>query len=703
MGIIDQTCRSDAGFASVTRTRSLAGLGDRKLTILIALLLFGAVVGVFWPSLRCGFLFWDDTADVLEEGHVSSGLSWQNIAWAFSTLDHCNWYPLTWLSHMLDCQVYGLNPWGHHLTSILIHALNSVLVFLVFRTMTGAVWRSLAVALLFGLHPLRVESVTWICERKDVLSVFFWMLTLLAYTRYVEKSTARSPQSKVFYGLALLFFSLGLMSKAMVVTLPFVLLLLDYWPLGRVTSGPPSPGSGAPGGRRGVRIHRLVVEKLPFLGLTIADSWVTFKAQKLGGLTAEMNDLPLSDKAGNALISYARYVGKFFWPETLSVYYPHPVHWPWFAVVGAGLFVLGISILAVGLRRHRPYLLVGWFWYLGTLVPVIGLVQLMSQAMANRYTYIPMIGFTLALVWGLGDWIKAWRYKTALMLAIGALALTAGAVKTRREIGYFKDDITLWRRAVAVTEGEYNWCPHYALGIVLVPNSQSGDALAEFRESVRINPNYAKSQLCLSRALEDKNRLHEALPHCQRALEIDPRFGLAWFHCGIMFLKKGELDKAIDRLERATQCEPNNSRFRAALGAARNLKQQGLAANRTYRVSVNYYPDRPYCLNNLAWFLATNPDAGLRNGEEAVRLAERACQLTHYQQTVPVMTLAAAYAEAGRFDEAITNAQLAGAMALKSDDKLSWQQTELMLSYFREHLPHYEWVLIDPAYPSGQP
>jgi protein O-mannosyl-transferase len=673
------------GFASVPLPRFLSEFWSQRKTALIGLLLFGLVVWTFWPSLHCGFLFWDDTADVINEPHVNSGFSPGNIAWAFCTLDHCNWYPLNWLSHMLDCEVYGLNPWGHHLTNILIHALNSVLVFVVFKKMTGAIWRSLAVALVFALHPLRVESVTWICERKDVLSLFFWMLTLLAYARYAQKSTVQSPRSKVFYGLSLLAFACGLMSKAMLVTLPFVLLLLDYWPLELYQRKSKT---------------RLLMEKLPFLALALADSWITFKAQQIGGLTGEMSGLSNSDKLGNALISYVRYLGKFFWPANLSIYYPHPGHWPLFKVMGAGFIVLGISILVLLLRRRMPYLLTGWFWYLGTLVPVIGLVQLLSQSMADRYTYIPVIGFAWSLVWLLNDLTKRWRYQPAMMLVIGTSMIFSCVARTRCEIGFFKDDVTLWRRAVAVTKDEYNWCPHYALGIVLLTAPQRGDPFDEFQESVRINPNYAKSQICLGKALGEKNRFNEAIIHCQRALELEPDNGLAWFNCGLAFLNTGELEKTIGHLERAVQCEPNNAQYHITLDAVLGLERKSVEMNGKLREAVRQNPDQPVGLINLAWFLATNPDSRLRNGAEAVRLARRARRLPHEQSAamacILAMADAAAAAETGRFEEAITNAQLANSIALESGEAALVQKSKLMLELFRAHQPYYERALVEP-------
>jgi tetratricopeptide (TPR) repeat protein len=663
--------------AAMRVLQSFYHLWRRQKIILLAGLLFGLVVWVFWPSLHCKFLFWDDCADITDEAHVKSGLLWRNVTWAFFTLEHCNWYPLNWLSHMLDCQVYGLEPWGHHLTSILIHALNAVLVFVVFRKMTGAVWRSLAMALLFGLHPLRVQSVTWICERKDVLSCFFWLLTLLAYTQYAHEHNKNNGRIIRFYSLALLFFVLGLMSKAMLVTLPFVLLLLDYWPLELYLRKSWS---------------QLAVEKLPFIGLAFADSWITLKAQQGGGLTDEMKDLPMSDKIGNALISCVRYLGKFFWPENLSIYYPHPGHWPLFQMVGAGLFVFGVSTAVILLRRRMPFLLVGWFWYLGTLVPVLGLVQLLSQSMADRYTYIPLIGFTLLLVWWVENLTRRWRYKSAMMLVLGTSIIIAGAIKTRHEIGFYKDDVTLWRHAVAVTENEYNWCPHYSLGSIFFITRHFADAVKEFQESVRINPNYAQSRLSLGATLGDLGRFDEAIVQYQKVLELKPGWSLAWFNYGIALLNKDEWDNAINPLHHAVECEPGNARYREVLALVLTSEQQNVEALSKLREAAKQNPARADFLNDLAWFLATTPYSRLRNGAEAVQLAERACQLTHYQSAAAINTLAAAYAEAGHFEEAITNAQLASSMALKSGDEALLHKSERMLNLFQLHRPYHETV-----------
>ena len=370
----------------------------RENIILLSLLLFGLVFWVFFPSIHGAFIEFDDRAYVTGNAHVTSGLTLRNIVWAISHGEDANWHPVTQWSFILDYQLYGLKPWGYHLTNVLLHAVNTVLVFLVLRRMTGATWRSLMVAVLFGLHPLRVESVAWISERKDVLSMLFWMLTLWAYVRYARCVTsgacqvtgtdhASSPTTchpSLFYGLALFFFALGLMSKPMVVTLPFVLLLLDFWPCERQS-------------RRCMLV--LMVEKVPFFLLAALVSAVTFVVQRNADMMRDLAGLSFNARLGNALVSYARYLGKMFWPSNLCAFYPHPGHWPLEEVLFATLLVLCISLIAFILRHQRPYLFTGWFWFVGTLVPVIGLVQVGAQSMADRYTYIPSVGILMVLVW----------------------------------------------------------------------------------------------------------------------------------------------------------------------------------------------------------------------------------------------------------------------------------------------------------------
>src|ERR1041384_6646102 len=372
----------------------------------LCILLFLLVFGAFLPSLRNDFINYDDPPYVTDNAQVQNGLSGENVRWAFSSSEQANWHPLTWLSHMLDCQVFGLQPWGHHLTSVLLHTVNSLLCFLVLQRITGAPWRSWCVAALFGLHPLRVESVAWLAERKDVLSGLFFMLVLIAYAKFVQStghtgsaiSQAPNPTVKrcassfiiyhpfwYFYLLALVFFVLGLMSKPMLVTLPCIMLLLDFWPLHRVK-------------KEG--ITTVVVEKVPFFLVAAASSVVTLLVQQRGGAVIAIARLPLHLRLENALVSYCRYLAKLFWPAKLSVFYPLPPHWATPTVLLAAVLIAGVSVFVLTMWRRHPYLPVGWFWFVGTLIPVIGLVQVGAQSMADRYSYLPSIGVFIALVWG---------------------------------------------------------------------------------------------------------------------------------------------------------------------------------------------------------------------------------------------------------------------------------------------------------------
>jgi tetratricopeptide (TPR) repeat protein len=513
-------------------------LENPRSLFLICSLLFVLVVWVFLPTLRGNFLFFDENVYVVMNPHVNSGLNWENIAWAFSSLEYSNWHPLTWLSHMVDVQVYGLNPWGHHLTNVLLHAVNTVLVFLVFRRMTGAARRSLVVALLFGLHPLRVESVAWISERKDVLSTMFWLLAMWTYAKFAEESKGQSGKTKLFYGLTLLFFVMGLMSKTMLVTLPFVFLLLDYWPLKRWEQK---------------NKWNLFFEKIPFFLLTITVSIIAYIAQQRSGTLQEMDSLPLSDRLGNAVISYVRYLGKFFWPENLCVYYPHPGHWPTMKVLAASLLLICISLFAFMQRRRKPYLFTGWFWYLGTLVPVIGLVQLESQSIADRYTYVPLIGIYVVLVWGLCELTERLRQRTVLLSIFAVAAIIACVVSTRYEIGFWKDSFTLWDRAIAVTEN--NYIAHNNLGILLQPTEHEA-ALREFQEAARINPDFAAAQRYLADELSLRGRFDEAIAHYRKSLESEPASGWAEYGLGDIFYKKGQVDEAIVHFQKSVEAEP---------------------------------------------------------------------------------------------------------------------------------------------------
>ena len=390
--------------------------------VLVCLFLIITTFAVYWQVHNHDFINLDDDLYITENDQVQKGLSRESVVWAFTTTHAANWHPLTWLSHMVDFQLYGLNPKGHHLTNVFFHLLNTLLLFFVLQRMTGALWRSGFVAALFALHPLHVESVAWVAERKDVLSTLFWLLTIWAYTWYVER-----PR-RTRYLLTLLTFTLGLMAKPMLVTLPFVLLLLDYWPLGRFQVGQLDTALSAPGqaslSTRSVwsQTLRLIWEKAPFFALAAASSIVTFLVQKGGGAVRPWERFPITIRIANGLVSYVKYMGKMIWPSDLAVFYPHPgASLPIWQAVAAGLLLLSISIAAIRLAKNHPYLAVGWLWYLGTLVPIIGFVQVGGQALADRYTYVSLIGLFIIIAWGVSDIVAKWRYqRVVFIIAAGA-------------------------------------------------------------------------------------------------------------------------------------------------------------------------------------------------------------------------------------------------------------------------------------------
>ena len=417
--------------------------------ILICVLLFGLTVWTFSIALKCGFLLFDDGSILVHNPHVNTGLSWQNVCWALFSTDYSYSYPLPRISHMLDFTLYGADPLGHHLTNVLIHAANGVLLFLVLRRMTGALWRSLIVALLFALHPLRVESVVWVSERKDVLSAFFGLLALMFYTRYVQRSEARSQKSESniqtppsvlrlpssgSYWLSLLFFALALMSKSMLVTFPFVLLLLDYWPLNRFTIHDSRFTKFRSVLSLVTRHSSLLWEKIPFFLLVGLVSVATWFASGAGGGTFMLH-LPWPMRLETAVIGYSRYLGLMFWPANLSALYPYPAYWPTGQWVCATALFLGMSALVLALWRQRPYLLVGWLWYVGTLAPVIGLIPLGGESICTRFTYIPMIGALILFVWGIEELTRAWWWREAVIAALVVLAAALCAIRTRARDG----------------------------------------------------------------------------------------------------------------------------------------------------------------------------------------------------------------------------------------------------------------------------
>ena len=568
--------------ASVPSVRTVFDFNNPRFIVFISLLLFGVVVLTFLPTLHGDFIQFDDGDYVVRNAHVNTGLTLKNIAWSLTGHDTGNWHPLTWCMHMLDCQIYGLKPAGHHLTNVLIHALNTVLVFLVLRKLTGANGRSLIVALLFGLHPLRVESVAWISELKDVLSAMFWMLTLLVYAKYAETSAVRSSRRKSYYALALILFVCGLMSKQMVVTLPCVLLILDYWPLKRFGH---------------VNCWRLLAEKVPFFLLAGAASVLAYKAQS-GGDINELSGLTFNMRLENALVSYSRYLGNLFWPTRLCALYPYPENWPLFRVLFAGLLIAVVSVFAF-IRGHRqPYFLIGWLWFLGTLVPVIGLfVQAGPQAMADRFFYIPSLGILIAVVWGLHELSRSWRYQAAGAIFFTSVVSIVCIVLTWHQISYWKDGVTVWRRAVDLTQD--NFTAHMRLGLALLTDKRFDGALVEFQEASRLKPDDSAANWLLAGQLNRMEHLPEAIEHYQKSLAINPTNSLAEYGLGGCYFKQGNYAEAIVHFEKAAEYDPYDKNIRNDLGVAFLRNQQLDEAISCFQNALMLDPDYSIARTNL--------------------------------------------------------------------------------------------------------
>jgi tetratricopeptide (TPR) repeat protein len=882
-----------------------AGLNDRWLVPGVCIFLAAITFAVFGQTLRYEFVNFDDNLYVYENSVVQKGLTWEGFHWALTYGKIGHWHPLTWLSHMLDCQWYGLSPCGHHLTNVLLHGAAVILLFLVLREMTGFLWRSAFVAAVFAIHPLRAESVAWVAERKDVLSAFFFMLTLGAYVRFV-----RRPPSKIRYGAVVLFFALGLLSKNMLVTTPFVLLLLDYWPLNRLS------------GFSLQALLRRVAEKIPLFILTIGSCVATaLVPEKLTN-----GQLPFGLRMENVVVSYVTYLWQMIHPLELACVYPNPVnHLPLWQVAGALGLLLAISGAVWAVRRTQPGFVVGWLWYLGMMVPVIGLVQISYYAHADRYTYLPQIGLYLLLTWGAANLCASWRYRRVALGGGSAIILMTLMVCARTQTAYWRNSELLWTHALACTSGNYiahdnlaNALPqkevdqaiahyqeallikpnyaeahnnlanallqkgkmdeaiahcqqallikpdyaeahinlgiallqkgdadeaitqfqtalqikpdyaeaHYNLGNALLQKGQADDAIPQYQTALQINPGYAEAHHNLGSALLQKGRPDEAIAQYQMALQIKPDYAGAWYNLGNALLQKGNVDEAIAHYQQALQINPSNAEAHNILGntllskgrvdeaivhyqqalqispdnaeahnnlgnvmlqkgqvdeaiihyqqalqikphyakahnnlgsalfqkgqvdeaiihfqqalqikpdyaeahnnlgnvlfqkgnvdeaiiqlqqavqitpdnakAHNNLGNALLKKDRIdeaiahYQMALQIKPDSLGVLNNLAWLLATCPDAHIRDGVQAVKYALRACELTHYGVAPLVGTLAAAYAEAGRYDDAIAAAQKACALATAAGERDLLEKNQKLLTLYRAHQPYHE-------------
>jgi tetratricopeptide (TPR) repeat protein len=723
-----ETCPAGAGAAFQRKHFGAAKARPRLIGLLLALV----TLLVYLPVCRHGFVVYDDNDYVTENHVVQNGLTWAGVKWAFTTWHASNWHPVTWLSHMLDCELFGLNPGAQHLGNVLFHAANVVLLFALLLRLTNALWPSAFVAALFAWHPLHVESVAWISERKDVLSTFFGLMALLAYARYAQRVTGdkwqvtRTGEQNVsrvtchvslYFWLALIFFALGLMSKPMLVTLPFVMLLLDYWPLRRISefarlryaSTRPEIRLAAPEptAEAGVRssesnkiaspstlnpqLATLVLEKWPFFLLAAASCVMTFLAQSQRGGDAviSLQKVSLSYRLCNALMSSGRYLLKTIWPTDLAVFYPlsdQVVRVRVLAIVAA-LVLAVVSWFVWRKRRSCPYLLVGWLWYLGTLVPVIGLVQVGGAALADRYTYIPSIGPFIAAAFGLQDLAGRFRFLKMPFAVVAGLMLAGCLMLTENQLRYWRNSQTLFAHAVAVTEN--NDVAHTNLGVALEQQGKLDEALAEYREAERLAPERYEVHNNLGNLLAGMGKPREALAEYQEAVRLDPDLPFLRDSLGSVLAELGRFSEAMNEFTNAARLDPTYPWPHFEIGKALLKQGRDAGAIDQFREALRLGPDNFQILAFTAHVLAADENPQIRDGKTALVLAAKANALTGGAQPFVLDALGMACAETGDFTNALDVTQKALDLASAAKVK-NLEGIQQRLQLYQNHQPWRE-------------
>jgi tetratricopeptide (TPR) repeat protein len=651
---------------------------DGWRVLAVCLVLGLGTIALFSPAFTFGFVNYEDQYYVTNNLHVNKGLAGV-FGWAFQTGYGNAWQPLTWLSHALDCQIYGLQPRGHHVTNLILHALNSILAFLVLRQLTGAFWRSAVVAAFFAWHPLHVEVVAWIAERKGLLCAFFWLLALWAYARYVENSKARRSSSKFYYIGAVVLFAFALLSKPVAVTLPLILLLLDWWPLGRLAATPERAAAK--------QALFLLVEKIPFLVLAAAACVITFLVVDHNHTLEPMAQLPFRIRFVTAGMSCFRYLAESFWPADLGAVYPFVLHEPKLKLVGVALVLAAISVVAVQARKTRPYWLVGWLWFLGTLFPVLNLVQAGAQPMADRYMYLPSIGLWMLVCWEAYDLAAPLRRGRAALGGLCALLLAACCAASFIQLGYWKNEGTLLSR---IPDSKANPKGHADYTAYLMLHGQFPQAQAECEKAIALFPNSAPFQVLLGNILFGEGKLDEAIEKYKLALRLDRSSNLARLGLGNAFLGKHLVAEAAEEFKAVLQDEPKNFEAHHLLARCFVLQGNAAAGAAEFHASLTSEINQPQTLNEFAWLLATDPHVEIRHGDLAVKLAVRARDLTHGQEPAILGTLAAAYAEIGDFDKAVATGQEAHDLAMAQGRKPLAETNLLLLAHYRAHEPFRE-------------
>jgi Flp pilus assembly protein TadD len=659
----------------------------RSITIAIYLALIAVTLAVFGQTIHHDFVNFDDDLYVYDSPVIKAGLTIKGALFAFTTPHARNWHPLTTISHMLDYQLWGLHAGGHHATNVVLHTIGVLLLFSALQKMTGAVWKSALVAALFAVHPLHVESVAWVSERKDVLSALFFFLMLGAYVRYAR------TLSICQYLLVTVLFAAGLMSKPMLVSVPVILLLLDYWPLERTKSQKSKVrGQNPEVSAQWSVAKRLILEKIPLLLLSAGSCAITFVVQKRA--VGAIPPLPLLWRAENAITSYVLYIWQTLWPTRLAVFYPYPDSMlpAWEIILALVLFV-GMTVAVILVRRERPYLFTGWFWYVVMLVPVIGLVQVGEQAHADRYTYLPHIGLFLLAVWGIAD-VTTSRSTSRIAVATAVVIIFALAWAALVQTSYWRNSETLWTHALAVTSN--NDFAHNNLAYLLADRGELDDAISHFAAAAEIrsrkkdrhyNVGSAFVEMNLADALARKGQSDEAMLHYDRAIRLEPNYADAYYNRGNVLFAKGRIDEAIADWQRTLQLQPNDADAHTCVGNAFLRQGSPNEAIAHYEIAAALAPQDQHSRNNLGWVLATCSDAGIRDGAKAVEFAEQAVALSGGRKPQFLRTLAAAYAERGRFAEATAAAQRAGVIARMQGKRQLANHLEKDIVLYRAHLP----------------
>lgn len=647
---------------------------SRLICLLLALTTLLAYLPTGWHS----FITYDDPNYITENPIVQAGLTWSGAQWAFCGWHASNWHPLTWLSHMLDCQLFDLDPGAHHLVSAAIHSANVVLLFLFLYRTAKVLWAAAAVAALFAWHPLHAESVAWAAERKDVLSTLFGLLSLLAYVRFGDEAATRKPNNaRRYYFAALALFGLSLLSKPMLVTLPFLLLLLDWWPLRRFE----------PSLTRNPALPAMVLEKAPFLLLALASCVVTYLAQQTRAVVS-LEQYPLDLRVGNAMLSYGRYLLKAFWPSDMAVFYPLPPTLNWMHVAFAITVLCLISACVWSLRKAHPYLSVGWLWFLGTLVPVIGFVQVGRAAMADRYTYFPLVGIFIAAVYGLRAVVERFHIKPAGPALGAGLVLAACLFLTERQLGYWRDGESVFTHALAVTQN--NSVAHINLGVALEHQGRQAEALAHYQAALSIDASSTEAHNDTANCLAAMGNQNDAYYHYQESLRLDPENLLAHLNLGSLLVGQGKYTDAASHFTKAAAIDPRDPRPLYLTGKVCLLEKRDAEAVSSFRSALRLNGSDIQTMTWLARVLATDEDAAIRNGPEAVAVAQRAASLTDSKIPFILDTLAAACAETGRFADAVDVIQRAIGISTDTGDSEGASAMRERLELYQSHQPYRE-------------